>query len=415
MDTKRVREDFVILTHPREGKAPIYFDSACQTLRPRQVTDAVREYYDDFPSCAGRSVHRLATEVSLRCDEVRTAVADFLGAESPTEIAFVKNSTEALNTVVLGSGLKRGDELVTTDYEHNSVHVPVLRLVESQGVRRKVVPSATDGTFDLDAFDKVMTKKTRLVVMCMTSNVTGYTLPAKEVVEIAHSYGAKVMFDAAQTAPSQKIDVRELGVDYLAASGHKMCGPSGVGLFYSRAEISDRLTPLMFGGHGVADVDYSSYKLLPAPERFETGLQNYSGIVGMGAAIEYLNAIGMAEIHGHEVSLNRRMTKKLMDVNNISTLKPSDPNLRSGIYSFNIEGLSPHDIAMILDNSKNIMIRSGMHCCHTYFHSRGVEGCARASLYIYNTAEEVDIFAETVSDLANRFAQSLDYRVHEHE
>ena len=415
MDVKRLREDFAILGKAPEGKAPIYFDSACQTLRPRQVTDAVRQYYDDFPSCAGRSVHRLATEVSLRCDEARTAVADFLGAESPTEIAFVKNSTEALNTVILGSGLKKGDEIVTTDYEHNSVHVPVLHLMETAGVKRKVVPSATDGTFDLEVFDKAMTKRTRLVVMCMTSNVTGYTLPAREVVEIAHSHGSKVMFDAAQTAPSQKVDVRALGVDYLAASGHKMCGPSGVGIFYSRAEISDRLRPLMFGGHGVADVNYTSFKLLPAPERFETGLQNYSGIVGMNAAVDYLKAIGMDEIRQHEIALNKRMTKALIDVPNISMLKPVDPNLRGGIFSFNVEGLSPHDIAMILDNSKNIMMRSGMHCCHTYFHSRGIEGCARASLYLYNTKEEVDVFVQSLSDLAQRFAQSLDFRVHEHE
>lgn len=414
MNVEKIREDFVILSKDIEGKVPIYFDSACQTLRPKQVTEAMREYYDTFPACAGRSVHKLATEVSLRCDEARTAVADFLGAESPSEISFAKNSTEALNTVILGSGLKKGDEVVTTDYEHNSVHVPVLRLVETVGVRRRAVASATDGTFALDEFEKEMSKKTRLVAMCMTSNVTGYSLPAKEVVDIAHSYGAKVLFDAAQTAPSQKLHLRELGVDYLAASGHKMCGPSGVGLFYSRAEISDRLTPLMFGGHGVADVDQSSYKLLPAPERFETGLQNYSGIVGMGAAIRYLSSIGIENIREHEASLNKRMTRALAGVPGISIVGPADPNLRGGMFSFNIKGLSPHDVAMILDQSKNIMMRSGMHCCHTYFHSRGIEGCARASIYLYNTKQEVDTFAEAVAELAGRFDQTLGHRRHEH-
>ena len=414
MDAKKLRKDFLILDKAIEGKEIIYFDSACQTLRPNQVTNAIREYYDSFPSCAGRSVHKLATEVSLRCDQARTAVADFFNAGTPTEIAFTKNSTETLNTVIFGSGLKKDDEIVTTDYEHNSVHVPVLQLMKS-GVKRRIVPSAADGTFDLEAFEKAMTKRTRLVVMCLTSNVTGYTLPAKEVVKIAHSHGAKVLFDAAQTAPSQKIDLQALGVDYLAASGHKMCGPSGVGIFYCRSEISDRIAPLTYGGHGVADVNIDSFKLLPAPERFETGLQNYSGIVGMGAAVDYLKAIGLEEIRSHEISLNRMITKALLDVPGIRIVEPTDPNLRGGIFSFNVRGLSAHDVAMILDNSKNIMMRSGMHCCHAYFHSKGIEGCARASLYLYNTKEEVDTFTNAVAGLSERFDRSAQLRGREHE
>ena len=405
MDVNRIREDFAVLRKDFGGKPPIYFDNACQTLRPKQVTQAVTEYYDSFPACAGRSVHKLATEVSLRCDEVRTRTADFFGAESPLEIAFMKNTTEGLNTVILGSGLKSGDEVVTTDYEHNSVHVPVLRAVEQFGIKHKIVRSAADGTFDLEAFDKALTKKTRLAALCMTSNVTGYTLPAKDAIEIAHSYGAKVLLDAAQAAPSMKIDVRSLNVDYLAASAHKMCGPSGVGIFYVRAEISERLRPVMYGGHGVTDTRYDSYKLLPAPERFETGLQNYSGIVGTGVALEYLSRLGMDEIRAHEISLNRQMTRALADVEAVKLLKPVDPNLRSGIFSFNIDGFSSHDVAMILDNSKNIMMRSGMHCCHPYFHRLGLDGCARASAYIYNTKEEAKLFTDSVRELSGSISK----------
>jgi len=404
MDVARIRKDFPVLHKEVGGKLPIYLDSACQTLRPRQVVDAIVEYYESYPSCAGRSVHRLATEVSLRCDEVRTRAASFLGAESPSEVAFTKNTTEGLNTVILGSGLKKGDEVVTTDYEHNSMHVPVLRTVELHGVRHKVVRSAPDGTFDLDAFEAAMTKKVRLVAMCLTSNITGYSLPAREVVSIAHSYGAKVLFDAAQTAPSRRIDVRALGVDYLAASGHKMLGPSGTGLLYARAEISDRLLPVMFGGHGVTDTDYVSYRLLPAPERFETGLQNYAGIIGLGAALDYLSSVGLDEVTAHEVALNKRMTRGLNRAKGVSILPPSDPNQRGGILSFNIAGLSAHDVAMILDNSKGIMLRSGMHCCHPYFHARGIDGCVRASAYLYNTVEEADSFVDAVDALAKGFA-----------
>jgi len=404
MDVARIRKDFPVLHKEVGGKLPIYLDSACQTLRPRQVVDAIIEYYESYPSCAGRSVHRLATEVSLRCDQVRTRAASFFGAESPSEVAFTKNTTEGLNTVILGSGLKKGDEVVTTDYEHNSMHVPVLRTVELHGVRHKVVRSAPDGTFDLDAFEAAMTKKVRLVAMCLTSNITGYSLPAREVVSIAHSYGAKVLFDAAQTAPSRRIDVRALGVDYLAASGHKMLGPSGTGLLYARAEISDRLLPVMFGGHGVTDTDYVSYRLLPAPERFETGLQNYAGIIGLGAALDYLSSVGLDDVVAHEIALNKRMTRGLNRAKGVSILPPSDPNQRGGILSFNIAGLSAHDVAMILDNSKGIMLRSGMHCCHPYFHARGIDGCVRASAYLYNTVEEADSFVDAVDALAKGFA-----------
>ena len=400
MDVSRIREDFAVLSKDIGGKPPIYFDNACQTLRPKQVTEAVSEYYNSFPACAGRSVHKLATEVSLRCDEVRTRAADFFGAESPLEIAFTKNTTEGLNTVILGTGFKAGDEIVTTDYEHNSVHVPVLRSVELFGAKHKIVKSSADGTFDLEAFEKALTKKTKLVALCLTSNVTGYTLPAKDAIDIAHSYGAKVLLDAAQAAPSMKLDVRSLNVDYLAASAHKMCGPSGVGMFYSRAEISDRLRPVMYGGHGVTDTRYDSYELLPAPERFETGLQNYAGIVGTGAALEYLSKIGMDEIRAHEIALNRQITRALSNSESVQLLKPTDPNLRAGIFSFNLSGFSSHDVAMILDNSKNIMMRSGMHCCHPYFHGLGLDGCARASVYIYNTREEARIFTDTIQELS---------------
>ncbi len=405
MDASKVRKDFSVLNKGAEGTVPIYLDSACQTLRPRQVTDAMADYYESYPACGGRSSHRLATEVSLRCDAVREKVAGFFNADTPNEIAFMKNSTEGLNTVIFGSGLEAGDEVVTTDYEHNAVHVPVIHLAKTRGVRRRITKSAEDGTFDIEAYERVVTRKTKLVAMCLTSNVTGHTLPAKEVVDIAHANGARVLFDAAQAAPSMKLDVRALGVDYMAASAHKMCGPSGVGLFYCRSELSDELSPLMYGGHGVTDTDERSFRLLPAPERFETGLQNYSGIIGTGAAIDYLERIGLDEIRAHESELNKRMTKALRGLPSIRLLSPQDPNLRAGILSFNIEGLTGHDVAMILDNSRNIMMRSGMHCCHSYFSARGMDGCARASVYLYNTREEADVFAQAVTELAGKFSR----------
>lgn len=403
MDIERIRRDFPLLDKGADGRPPIYFDNACQTLRPRTVIEAVSEYYESFPACAGRSVHKLATEVSLRCDDVRAKAASFFGAEGPSEIAFMKNTTEALNTVIMGLPWEKGDEVVTTDYEHNSVHVPVLRARDRFSLRHRVVRSSEDLTFDLSAFEEAMSRKVKLVAMCLTSNVTGCTVPAKEVVDISHSYGARVLLDAAQAAPSMRIDVGGLGVDFLAASAHKMLGPSGVGLFYARPESVDDIAPIICGGHGVVDTTYESYDLLPPPERFETGLQNYSGIIGTGAALDYLSSVGLDEVRAREASLNSRMTRALRAVDGVDLVGPQDPNLRSGIFSFNVRGLSPHDVAMILDNSKDIMVRSGMHCCHPLFHALKMQGCARASVYLYNTLEEADAFSESVKGLAEGF------------
>jgi len=403
MDIGRVRADFPALGNEVDGKPPIYLDSACQTLRPRTVLDAMAEYYECYPSCAGRSVHRFATEVSVRCDDVRSRAASFFGCRDSSQVVFMKNATEALNTVVMGLDTEPGSEIVTTDYEHNSLHVPVLRARDRSGLTHRIVPSSETGTFDLEAFHEIMTKKVRLVAMCMTSNVTGYSLPAKEVVDIAHSYGAHVLFDSAQAAPSMRIDMEGLGADFVAVSAHKMLGPSGVGILLAQKDAWECLTPLTVGGHAVTDTSYGSYELLPPPERFETGLQNYSGIIGTGAALEYLESLGLDEIWEHEVRLNKLVTRTLFNVPGISALKPEDPNLRGGIFSFNVAGLSSHDVAVILDNSRGMMLRSGMHCCHPYFRSRGMDGCARASFYVYNTEDEAREFSEAIRELATSF------------
>ena len=402
MDPYKLRKDFPVLADASDDRPLVYLDSACQTLRPVSVVNAVREYYESCPACAGRSSHRLATEVSLRCDDVRLKAAEFLGARDPSEVAFLKNATEGLNTVIFGSGLAEGDEVVTTDYEHNSVHVPLVVARERFGIRRRVVPSE-DGVLDMEAFSEAMSRKVKLVVMCMTSNVTGYTLPAKDVVDIAHSYGAEVMFDAAQTAPSIGIEVESLGVDYLVASVHKMLGPSGVGMMYARHEAGGGLRPLSYGGHGVTGATTSGFELLPPPERFEAGLQNYAGIFGTGAALDYLSEVGLDEVREHEKTLTERMTRALATVPKVSAMAPSDPSLKGGILSFNVDGLTPHDIAMILDHSRGIMVRAGMHCCHPYFESIGIDGCVRASVYLYNTDEDIDTFVDAVSEVADRF------------
>jgi cysteine desulfurase/selenocysteine lyase len=232
--------------------------------------------------------------------------------------------------------------------------------------------------------------------------VTGYTLPAREVVDIAHANGARVLFDAAQAAPSRRLHLEDLAVDYAVMSAHKMLGPSGVGIMFASSGSVRDLKPLCYGGHGVTGTTMDSYELLPPPERFEAGLQNYSGIIGVGAALEYLDRVGLDDVREHEIALNKRMTRKLMDLPRVELLEPLDPNLRGGILPFNVRDMSHHDVAIILDHSRDIMLRSGMLCCHSLFQSRHMDGCVRASVYLYNSVAEADAFSLAVEDIATK-------------
>jgi len=401
MDLRAVREDFPILDRKINGKPIIYLDSACQSLRPKTVVDAIARYYNELSACAGRSVHRLATEVSVELDKARERIARFVNAHQIEQISFAKNCTEAINTVLFGLKLARGDRVISTDREHNSVHVPLLQLKESSGIEYGYVPSKEDETFDLERLKEMMNRNVRLLAMCHTSNVNGTTLPAKDICEIAHDFGAMVLLDGAQYVPYGGADLEKIDVDFYAFSSHKICGPSGVGILYGKLDHLKELRPLTFGGHGVVGSTRESAELLPPPERFEAGLQNYSGIIGSGVAAEYLLSIGRENIISHVASLNRRATEGLRSLDGAKIIDPQDPLLRGGILSFNLDGYSNHDIAIILDHLENIMIRSGMHCAHSWFTDRGIDGSARASFHIYNTEDEVDKFIEAVSRINN--------------
>ncbi|MBI0584679.1 MAG: cysteine desulfurase [Methanomassiliicoccus sp.] len=402
MDVERLRLDFPL--YSSDERDLIYLDSACQTLRPRQVIEAMNEYYLEYPACGGRSVHRLATKVSIKIEEAREMVAEFIGCSDPSCIVFTKNCTEALNLVAKGYPFQRGSAVLTTDMEHNSNHVPWLQLRELGIVRHRVVRTPPSGLFDLEAYRDAVAADVSMVSMVHTNNVTGTSLPAKEVVEMAHEREALVMLDGAQSAPHQRIDVEELDVDLFTFSAHKMLGPSGVGVLYGKRPVLERIEPLVSGGGAVGMTDYEKVEFLPPPERFEAGLLNYSGIIGTGAAVEYLGAVGMDEVADHEASLNRQATEGLQDIDAISLLGPPDPALRAGLLPFNIRGMTSHDVAMIIDEMAKVQIRSGMHCMHPYFRSRGIDGCARASFYLYNTAEECERFVSAVRAVADTFS-----------
>ncbi len=393
MNIKKIREDFPLLEKKINGKPIIYFDNACMSLKPKQVIEKELEYYKDYTACAGRSLHKLGRKVDDEVKNSRKLIQKFINAKSENEIIFSKNTTESINLIAYSLDLKASDKVITTDKEHNSNLIPW----QIKGTKHGVILSNTDNTFNINNFCNLI-KGTKLVSMVYTSNLDGTTIPAKEVIKIAHENGALVLLDAAQTIPHQEVNVRKLDVDFLAFSGHKMLGPTGTGVLYGKYDLLKELKPFIVGGDTVVESTYKTAEFQKPPEKFEAGLQNYAGIIGLNAAVKYLMNIGMEEITKHEVKLNKRITDALFD--KLKLIGPKSAELRNGIFSFNIPKIQPHEIAFIMDAARNIMIRSGAHCVHSWFNAHNLNGSARASLYLYNTEEEVEAFIEEINKIA---------------
>jgi cysteine desulfurase/selenocysteine lyase len=390
-DILSLRNDFPLLETAAGKKPVVYLDTACQSLRPKVVLAAMARYYMEEPACAGRSMHHLAAAVTRDVDSARSQIARHLHAARSSEIIFTRNTTEAINLVANSLGLRRGDVVLITDKEHNSNLIPWQRLVRRDGVIVKVIPSLPDNTFDLAAYEAGLNEQVKLVSMGMTSNLDGVTLPAQEVIRKAHKQGALVLLDAAQSAPHQNLNVKALDVDFLAFSGHKMLGPSGMGILYGKYKLLERLEPFLVGGDTVSSSTYETCEYLPPPAKFEAGLQDYAGIIGLDAAIQYLNGIGFDAIQKHELMLNEFLTRETRDLEGLHLIGPADARLRGGIFSFYIDGLDHHRIALMLDQMAGIVVRSGQHCVHSWFHARGIAGSVRASLYFYNSVQDVEI------------------------
>jgi len=385
----KTREDFEVLK-----KGIIYFDSACMSLKPKQVVNAMLSYYNEFPGCAGRSMHKIGKKVEEEVAKSRKKVKDFINAKKESEIIFTKNTTESINLVANSFKFDKCDIVVSSDREHNSSLLPFLN---RKDIKYVPVDSKEDFTFDLEKFgDKV--KNARFVSIVHTSNLDGYTLPVKEIIKIAHENGALVMLDGAQSVPHKKVDVKKLDVDFLCFSGHKMLGPTGIGVLYGKEGLLKNLNPFLVGGDTVVNSSYTNFELEKVPERFEAGLQNYSGIIGLGAAVDYLKKIGMENVEKHEEELGKYLLNNLHEEVDLVGVKDV-----KGIFSFNIGKISPHDVAMLLDQSKKIMIRSGAHCVHSWFNKHKINGSARASFYIYNTKEEINVFLEELKKVVKYF------------
>ena len=397
MNVQKIRRDFPILQKKIDGNLPVYFDNACQTLRPKEVVDKIVEYYNEYPACGARSIHKWGDRVTQELEHSRETMAKFIGTKNPKEIIFTKNTTEGINLVANSIDFKKSDIVLGSDREHNSNLIPWQILTKTKNITYRIVGSKDDSTFNLEKFKQGI-KGVKLVSIVYTSNIDGYTLPVKKIIKIAHDNGALVLLDAAQSVPHKEINVKKLDVDFLAFSGHKMLGPSGTGILYGKYHLLEKLNPFMVGGDTAKNTTYTTHELLEPPEKFEAGLQNYAGVIGLGEAAKYLMKVGLKNVEKHELVLNKLITKGLEEVDGSKIIGVQKSELRSGILSFTLDGIHPHDVCMILD-SEGIMVRSGAHCVHSWFNSHGINGSVRASFYLYNNREEVEKFIEALKKI----------------
>ncbi len=403
-DPERIRADFPALRSRDGDPPPVYLDSACMSLRPRAVLRAMERYYAELAGCHGRTGHSFGERTTAAFDQARAALCSFLGVAAPEELIFVRNATEAINTVAQGLPWATGDAVLTSGLEHNSNLLPWQRLVRERGVRHLIAPLHPDTRLQLERLEAlVRSPGLRLVSVLACSNVTGVSFPVREIVDMAHAAGVPVLLDAAQAGLHTSLDLASLAVDYCALSSHKMLGPTGFGMLYVRRERLEGLRPLLVGGETVVDASYEHARLAPAPDRFEAGLQDYAGALGAAEAARYLAGLGPEAVHRHLVALNLRASERVAALPGLRILGPADPAARAGILNMVIDGIPARDLARVLDASHGLMLRSGRQCAHAWYGATGTPDSLRASFGPYNTAAEVDLLCETLEQVLRHF------------
>ncbi|MGC4378751.1 cysteine desulfurase [Fictibacillus sp. Mic-4] len=391
MDIQEVRKQFPILDQQVNGKPLVYFDSAATSQKPIAVIEALDKYYREYNSNVHRGVHTLGTRATDGYEGAREKVRRFINAKQTEEIIFMRGTTTALNTVASSYGLanvSEGDEIVITPMEHHSNIIPWQQVAKKTGATLKYLPLQQDGTIDLKDVESTVTAHTKIVSVAHVSNVLGTVNPIKEIAAIAHKNGAIMVVDGAQSTPHMKVDVQELDCDFFAFSAHKMCGPTGIGVLYGRKSLLEQMEPVEFGGEMIDFVDLYDSTWKELPWKFEGGTPIIAGAIGLAAAIDFLEEIGLDAIHDHEQELvNYAMSR----INEIEGLTVYGPSARAGLITFNINDVHPHDVATVLD-AEGIAVRAGHHCAQPLMKWLNVTATARASFYLYNTKEEIDIF-----------------------
>ncbi len=408
LDPDSLRIDFPILsTIIRDDRRLVYLDNAATTQRPRQVIDAIVETYERHYANVHRGIHWLSDQSTDLFEEAREKVRRFIGAEHAHEVIFTTGTTLAINLVARSWGdanVGTDDEIIVTEMEHHSNLVPWHQLAQRTGCKIKAWPITDDGRLELEELTTLINDRTKIIAVAAVSNVLGTINPIAEIVDIAHAAGVLVLVDAAQSVPHATTDVRQLGVDFLIFSGHKMLGPSGVGVLYGRQELLENMPPFLGGGSMIRRVRIDGFDPADLPARFEAGTPPIVPAIGLGAAIDYLENIGMQRILAHEQMLTRRAHEVLESVGGVHTLGPA-PEHKSGIISFTVEGIHAHDVAQILDRS-GIAIRAGHHCAMPLHKRLGINASSRASFYFYNTLDEVEQLADALLETKRIFRRA---------
>ena len=406
LDARKLRADFPIFDQLIHGKPLAYLDSAVTAQKPRQVLDALQAFYATSYANVHRGVYTLSERSTAAFEEAREKVRDFINAPSAREVVFTRNATEGLNLVAYAWGftnLGPGDLVVVTELEHHSNFVPWQYVAKRTGAGFRMIPLGPGGELDLEALDSIAIEgRVKVVANNLVSNALGTVNPIEKLAAWAHEHGAIMVVDAAQAAPHRRIDVQALGCDFLALSSHKMCGPTGVGALWGRRELLEAMEPFNLGGHMIRKVEFEETTWGDVPQKFEAGTSPIAEAVGLGAAIDYLSAVGLDAIEAHEHELAAYALERLADVPGVTLYGPP-PERRAGIVSFNVEGVHPHDVAQVLDMD-GVAIRAGHHCCQPLMAKLGVAATNRASFYLYTVPEEIDRLVEGIHKVRKVFA-----------
>ena len=406
LDLKNIRVDFPILdreVHP--GKKLIYFDSGATTQKPISVIKAMDKYYRHSNANIHRGIHVLAEEATALYEQARSNVASFIGLQNPNELIFTRNTTESINLVAYSwarKALKEKDNILLTEMEHHSNLVPWYMLRDEIGFKINHIPITAEGLLDLEKYEDLLRLRPKLVAFTHMSNVLGTINPAKNITRWAHDVGAIVLLDGAQSVPHFPVNIMDIGADFFAFSAHKMCGPTGIGALYGRMELLESMVPFQGGGGMIKKVKLGEFKVNEVPYKFEAGTPAIAEAIGFSAAVDYLKSIGMEKIAAYEHGLTAYAMKKIASIDGITIMGPKT-NKRGGLISFVIKGLHPHDIAQILD-SEGIAVRAGHHCAMPVHQKYHINASTRASLYFYNTKEEIDLLIKGIEKAKNIFA-----------